>query len=88
MTKRQSPKPAPHIKFDVELGTHISTKCEAQALPQRLNARPEALVSTTEESCIPVITALITGSITAHEMRELTPLLSVFRGHFYPLKPL
>jgi len=88
MTKTQSPKPAPHIKLDTELEAHISTKCEAQALPQRLNARPEARVSTTEEPCVLVITALITGSITAHEMRELNPLWSIFRGHFYPLKPL
>jgi len=46
MTKTQSLKPAPHIKLDAELEAHISTKYEAQALPQPLNARLEARVST------------------------------------------
>ena len=82
--KTQSSKPTSHTKLDAELETHISTKYEAQALPQRLNARPEARVSTIEEPCVPVIIALITGSITAHEIRELTPLRSIFRGQFYP----
>ena len=46
--------------------------------------RLKARVSTTEEPCVSVITVLITGSITAHVMRELTPLWSIFRGQFYP----
>ena len=78
MTKTQGPKPASYIKLDAELVAHISTKCEAQALPQRLNARLEARVSTTKEPCVSVITALITGSITAHIMRELTPIMEGF----------
>jgi len=79
MTKMQSPKPT-HIKLDTELEAHISTKCEVQALPQRLNARLEARVSTTEEPYISVITALITGSITVHVIRELTPHYGGFLG--------
>ena len=63
MTKTQGPKLASHIKLDAELESHISTKCEAQALPKRLNASLEARVSTTEEPYVFVITALITVSI-------------------------
>ena len=78
MAKTQSPKPASHTKLDAELEAHISTKCKVQVLPQWLNARPEARVSTTEEPCVSVITVLITGSITAHVMRELTPIMKYF----------
>ena len=73
MAKTQSPKPASHIKLDAELEACVSTKREAQALPQQLNVRLEARVSSTKEPYASVITALITGSITAHVMRELTP---------------
>ena len=59
-----SPEPASHTKLDAELEAHILTKGKIQALPQWLNARLEAHVSTTEEPYISVITALITGSIT------------------------
>ena len=72
MTKTHSPEPASHTKLDVELEAHISTKGKVQALPQWLNARLEARV------CVSVITALITGSITAHEMKELTPIKECF----------
>jgi len=61
----QSPKPASHMKFDAELEARIS-----QALPQRKNARLEARVS--------IIAALIIGSITAHVMREVTPIMEYF----------
>jgi len=84
MTKTQGPKPASHIKLDAEHEAHISTKCEAQALPQWLNARLKARISTTEELCVSVITALITGSITAHVMRELTPIMEGFLGTIFP----
>ena len=80
MTKTQSPKPASHTKLDVELEAHILTKCEVQALPQWLNARLEARVSTTEELCVLVITALITGSITAHVIRGVNPHYGGFLG--------
>ena len=50
----------------------------AQALPQRLNVKLETRVSTTEEPCVSVITALITWSNTAHVMRELTPIMEDF----------
>jgi len=86
-TQTQSPKPASHIKLDAELEAHISTKCEAQALSQWLNAGLETRVSTTKESCVSVITALITGSITAHVMRELTPIMECFWGQFYLWNP-
>jgi len=42
------------------------------------NARLEAHVPTAEKLCISVITALITRSITAHLMRELTPIMEGF----------
>ena len=74
----QSPEPASHTKLDAELEAHILTKCEVQALLQWINARPEARVSTTEEPCVSVITALINGSITAYVMRELTPIIKYF----------
>jgi len=74
----QSTETVSHTKLDAELEAHISTKCEVQALPQWLNARPEARVSTTEEPCVSIITALITGSITAHVIRELTPIMECF----------
>ena len=78
MIATQSPEPASHTKLDAELEAHISTKCKVQVLPQWLNARPEARVSTTEEPCVLVITALITGSITAHVMRELALIMEYF----------
>ena len=53
------------MKPDAELEARVS-----QVLPQWENARLEARVS--------VITALITGSITAHVMRELTPIMKNF----------
>ena len=74
----QSPEPASHTKLDAELEAHISTKGKVQALSQGLNARLEARVSTTEEPCVSVITALVIGSITAHVMRELTPIMEHF----------
>ena len=67
-----------HIKLDAELEAHVLTKHEAQALPQRLNTRLEDRVSTTKELCVSIITALITGSTTAHIMRELTPIMECF----------
>jgi len=76
--KARSPEPAFHTKLDAELKAHISTKCKVQALPQWLSAKPEARVSTTEEPCVSVITALITGSITVHVMKELTPIMEYF----------
>ena len=76
MTKTQSSKPASHIKLDAGLEAHISTKCEAQALPQRLNVRLHILI--TEEPYVSVITALVTGSITAYVIRELTPIMECF----------
>ena len=78
ITKTQSPEPASHTKLDAELKAHISTKCEVQALPQWLNARPKVSVSTTEEPYVLVITVLITGSITTHVMRELIPIIEYF----------
>ena len=78
MTKTQSPKPASHVKLNTELEAHISTKGKVQVLPQWLNVRLEARVSTTEELYVSVITVLITGSITAHVMRELTPIMEYF----------
>ena len=78
ITKTQSPEPASHTKLDAELEAHISTKCEVQALPQWLNARPEARVSTIEEPCVSVIIALITGLITANE-----GVYGVFLGHTF-----
>ena len=78
MTKTQSPKPASHTKLNTELEAHILTKCEAQALLQQLNARLEARVSTTKEPCVSVITVVITWSITAHVMRELTLIIEGF----------
>ena len=62
------------MKPNAELEVRVS-----QALPQWQNARFQVRVS--------VITTLITGSITANVMRELTPLWSVFRGQFYPWNP-
>jgi len=53
------------MKLDAELEARVS-----QALPQGPNERLEASVS--------VITALITGPITAHVMRELTPIMEYF----------
>ena len=75
-TQAQSSKPASHVKFNTELEAHISTKCEAQALSQWLNAKLETRISTTEESCVSVITALITGSIT----EGVNPHYGVFLG--------
>ena len=83
-TKTQSLEPASRTKLDAELEAHISTKGKVQALPQWLNARLEARVITTEEPCISVITVHITGSITAHEMRELTPIKEYFLGTLLP----
>jgi len=88
MTKTQSPKPASLIELDAGLEAHISTKCEAQALSQWLNARLKARVSTTEEPYVFVITALITGSITAHVVRKLTPVMAGFRKQFTPETPI
>jgi len=64
MTKTQSPNPASHTKLDAELEAHISTKCKVQALPQWLNARLEARVSTTKEPYISVITALMKEQVS------------------------
>ena len=55
------------VKLDAELEARVS-----QASPQWQNAGPKTHVS--------VITALITGSITAHVMRELTPVMECFYG--------
>ena len=71
-TKTHSPEPASHTKLDAELDAHIPTKGKVQVLPQWLNARLEACVSITEEPCVSVITVLISGSITAHVMREVS----------------
>ena len=84
MTKTQSPEPTSHTKLDAKLEAHISTKGKVQTLPQWLNARLEARISTTEEPCVSVITALI----TAHVMRELTLIMECFQGTLLPLKPL
>ena len=98
-TKTQELKPASLLHCDgqdAELETYVSainaipqtqspklmkldTEFEArgsQASPQWQNVRSKARVS--------VITALITGSITAHVMRELTPIMRIFLGQFYP----
>jgi len=64
-TKTQSPKPASHVKLDAEFEARVS-----EASPQWQNARPKTRIS--------VITALITGSITAHVIRELTPIMEYF----------
>ena len=53
------------MKPNAEHEVHVS-----QALPQRQNMRLKVRVL--------VITALITGSITAHVMRELTPIMEGF----------
>jgi len=53
------------MKLNAELEVRIS-----QVLPKQQNARLRARVS--------VVTALITGSITAHVMRELTPIMEYF----------
>ena len=54
-----------HMKLNAELAVRIS-----QTLLQWQNARLKARVS--------VITALITGLIIAHVMRELTPIMECF----------
>ena len=64
-TKTQSSKPASYVKLDAEFEARVS-----QASPQWQSVRPKARVS--------VITALITGSITTHIMRELTPMMEYF----------
>ena len=60
-----TPRPASHVKLDAEFEARVS-----QASPQWQNARPKARVL--------VITALITGSITTHVMRELIPIIEYF----------
>ena len=59
------------MKPNAELEVRVS-----QTLPQQQNARPKARVS--------VIIALITGSITAHVMRELIPIMEDFYGTVLP----
>ena len=63
--KTQNPKPASHVKLDTELEIRVS-----QALLQQQNARLK--------TCVSVITVLISRSITAHVMRELTPIMECF----------
>jgi len=63
--KTQSPKPASHAKLDAELETRVS-----QALLKQQNARIK--------TCVSVVTALITGSITVYIVRELTPIMKYF----------
>jgi len=75
MTKTQSLKPAPHIKLDAELEAHISTKCEAQALPKREARSLRFNYRGTLHLCY---TAIITASIIAHVMRELTLIMEDF----------
>ena len=64
-TQTQSLKPASHLKLNAELKVRVS-----QALLQQQDASLKTRVS--------IITALITGSITAHVMRELNPIIEYF----------
>ena len=66
---------------------HCNVKTQSSNWILMAKCGAQARVSTVEEPCVSVITALITGSITAHVMRELTPLWRVFRGQFYPWDP-
>jgi len=45
--------------------------------------RAEARVSTENESCVLAITALITGSITFHVIREVNPHYGGFLGDIF-----
>jgi len=53
-------------------------EARVQAASQWLNVELEARVSNAEELRISVITALITGSVTSHIMRGLTPIMESF----------
>jgi len=55
---------------------------------QWLNVELEARVSTAEEPYVSVITALITGSITAHVMRRVNLHYGGLLGDNFFLKPL
>ena len=85
----QSSKPVSHINLDAELEACVSTKREAQALPQRLNARLEARVSITKKTRISVITALITGVNYCPCNEGVNPHYGVFLGDsFNPETPI
>jgi len=49
--------------------------------------RAQARISTATEPCVSVITALITGLITAHVMRGVNSHYGRFLEHFTPKTP-
>ena len=83
-TKTRGSKPASqlHCNLKTQSMKPASGRVRNPRLPRfRVgiqNARLEARVPTTENLYVSVITALITGSITAHVTRELTPIMKGF----------
>ena len=82
--KSQSLKPATRHHYNLKTQSLKFASGRVQILrPARFkvsnqNARFKDHVLTIEKLCVSVITALITGSITAHIMRELTSIMEYF----------